>query len=1255
MLHHFLQLKNISILIVIFSLISCGGSENSNTTTSVNQEFSESPITEESTPQIFVINHMPNTSQSDVPVDANITIALSDVISSDLNANDIELYRDNEKVAGKIMVENESITFIPKTMLSYSSDYKFSLNPTGENKKNIAPYSFHFSTQASNEQAKRSFHPIVTRYGQTEITLFPNENITANTLVKASFGIPFPRGYITNITQFRLLDESGNEIPVATRQLLPWHETSVHYESIRSIIVQIKTSFNLDEYQQLAPKTIILEWGRRRSTVDRELTPVEDSWLLVNDQEYPASEQIYEPAVYAVFSPEWYGNSVIKTRLLPVGSHPDLSAYDNAFQLFGDTAINRVDPRVLDDNLIPHRNSYAAWLFDRAMAIYQLAFKTGEYKYLRAAHRASQFYLKHINDNGYFSLKSSNDMKYSYGESLVTNYILQGTSEIPETFNKLNLAWDSFHTEYTLNSNFWTERHAAVQLLGYVTSYEMTGEQAYLTKATNTFLALKNMQENPVDGAPKTGGLMHTAESHGEGGEHYIASPWMSAYLIDAIERYYIHSEDLTSLDFIIKMADFFKTEGVSLYEWKGWQGKDSYYVPHYIAGIDLTAQQQGNDGSLDLEHAPDVIKTFAAAYFASCALTQCDSNYLTVIAKLYNSVITYSFPYWIRTSAPDAGLSSYRLAPPRKFNWWFKGTANIDFLIEPETSLPSYKDSAPLLTLTQQHNATYFSPGESITFTFKLKNVGTITAKNVVVFSNVLKSSPNGLLKISEVDQSGYNRYDAAVWKIPSLAPGETLEELSFTVDVTDFPVLPTTDRPIGNILAFATLYFCAENDDEDTCRIWQSNWDTGVQTYKTQSNWQIIKPTPPVSPPTINIINPMPEQAISDLVEINAEISDSDDVALAEFWLNNEKLATFSEAPYSHTMQSNALADKAHKLTVKAWDKFGSYNEKSVSFTALTPDRVAPVVTINSPESNETFCDDVSVQYQVQDNYSVSHCVLELDNEQVKLDNCQPYQINKAIPIFKSLAYLPFDLETNTIVSRDGSHLIGTAKDVIFTNDPLHSAISFNGQSSEINFDTTQIPITNDLTIAFWIKPDNGTGMLMSQSWDYIGNEQGWAIYLGPNFHRNNNELSISWSSGDNTHNANDTNIVQTPANSINLNVWQHIVIRKHDKTVAIFINGEEVISKQIAQQEISWPFNSDKILSIGKPMNHPDFYNRRYQGSLDDVIIWDTALSTNEISTIYQPEDINLTKELTIYGYDKAGNVGQSSATFTVKSCN
>ncbi|MBL4941962.1 MAG: hypothetical protein JKY81_09895, partial [Colwellia sp.] len=152
----------------------------------------------------------------------------------------------------------------------------------------------------------------------------------------------------------------------------------------------------------------------------------------------------------------------------------------------------------------------------------------------------------------------------------------------------------------------------------------------------------------------------------------------------------------------------------------------------------------------------------------------------------------------------------------------------------------------------------------------------------------------------------------------------------------------------------------------------------------------------------------------------------------------------------------------------------------------------------------------------------------------------------------------------------------------------------------------------------------------------------------------HRNNNALSISWSSGNNKNNANDQNVVQSPANSIMLSQWQHIAVRKKGSAVDIFINGELSVGQTISYENINWSFSAKKQLSISKAMNHPDFYNQKFYGGLDELAIWDQALSDEEINQLYDATNIITEQQLTIKATDKAGNIGSSSVNFTLKNC-
>ena len=147
----------------------------------------------------------------------------------------------------------------------------------------------------------------------------------------------------------------------------------------------------------------------------------------------------------------------------------------------------------------------------------------------------------------------------------------------------------------------------------------------------------------------------------------------------------------------------------------------------------------------------------------------------------------------------------------------------------------------------------------------------------------------------------------------------------------------------------------------------------------------------------------------------------------------------------------------------------------------------------------------------------------------------------------------------------------------------------------------------------------------------------------------------MSITWSSGDFVHNANDKNVVQTDANVVVLNQWQHVLVRKTDALIDIFINGENVKSKTISYSAINWPYTSKREFTVAKAMKHPDMYQKNYHGSIDDIAIFNRALTDSEVNQLSQTgasASGNYTIEVS--ATDLAGNRGSDSVQVSAASC-
>ena len=536
-----------------------------------------------------------------------------------------------------------------------------------------------------------SFHVPVRLEGRTPVTLHPVESVLPGQQVRVSFGVPFPRGFVpaADLSRVRLLDPGGAEQPAYTEVLTPWRDLAAgtSLSSARSVLVQADVTFRDADYDGDAdPLPMTVEWGRTARTLPAPArSPSRQGWVLYDNAAAPAgtdfkaADNVYEPPAYAVFSAEWYGDALIKTRLVPFGADGDFDDYDAAFRNFGDTAVNDVDPRVTAGNLLRITTAGEPWLFDRAMTLYQLAFRSGDVKLLREAHRNAQFYANHISPQGYFDLVGD-DIKYVYGESISADYWLTGDERMLDVHRRMNPMFDHGARADYQPGRFWTERHAAYKLLGYVTGFELLGDAALAQKSENTFAAYVHHQNNPPAGAANTGLLMHQSQDHAEGGPEFVASPWMTVLLADAVERYYVASADDRVPQFITRIADGLNRLNESIYYSDEVDGV-SRLMPFYLAGPGLSDDEHQRNPYADAEHAVDVSKLFALAYYFSRRDGAPNGAYLERFREL-QATEEAMFRYWTRPSGPQSGLSVYRMTPARKFNWWFRTTANRDWLL---------------------------------------------------------------------------------------------------------------------------------------------------------------------------------------------------------------------------------------------------------------------------------------------------------------------------------------------------------------------------------------------------------------------------------------------------------------------------------------------------------------------------------------------------------------------------------------------
>jgi hypothetical protein len=395
------------------------------------------------------------------------------------------------------------------------------------------------------------------------VTLYPGASVSPGESRVVSFGLPFPRGVLADASAVRVLDEGGTELPLAARELATWWAVDNLSASVRAVLIQTEVAVDVGT-------TLSIEYGSVTSAVElsNPPTPTAD-WVAIaveeRPDEYAAVAGVMEPAVYATLPAEWLSRCAFRGTVEPVGTTAAWGWYDEAQLAFGRTAVNDVDPRVTASNLIQYETTPSPWLYDRTMSLYSAYLRTGDVYWLRRGHRSAQFYRAHLTSEGYFDLKA-NDLKYSFGQSLLTDMLLTGDESAAAHIEAVAEAGASWDPQYTFSRGFWTERNQTYALLAALSAWEMTGETTHLDRVREIVTASIDVQRNPPQGWTRDGCVLHTGTAASEGGGTTpVCSPWMSALLAEAIWRYYQLTQDTEALEFLAELGHYVRD--LAIYE----------------------------------------------------------------------------------------------------------------------------------------------------------------------------------------------------------------------------------------------------------------------------------------------------------------------------------------------------------------------------------------------------------------------------------------------------------------------------------------------------------------------------------------------------------------------------------------------------------------------------------------------------------------------------------------------------------------
>lgn len=525
----------------------------------------------------------------------------------------------------------------------------------------------------------------VSSGGSITIVLHPASNTPTDRPVSVSFGLPLAPRMLERGGRVRVVDESGREVPTFVRSLLPWRDVQTGRDQLylRAVHVHFEWVFTT-----AAPQRMTLVVGDGMNTTRREKKELRQDWVLVNDREYPASAGVYEPRVYVTLPPSYLAKAGVYPPTLPFSDAQgaDQKFINSAQPQFFRTAINDVDARVRDEQRVSYLTDPESWLFDRASVFFKTYIRSGDIQHLRAAHRAAAFYMKHLNHEGYFTLKKGNDLKYSYGEPILADYLLLANETALEKVRSLTQVAAHVDVNYRRPDQFWTERHAAYALLAALTVFESTGDPHMAARARRILDDVLSVQSKPpafiVAPARHDGCFIHTAASHGEGETHqYVCSPWMTSLLLAAMQRYELSTDDPRIPASAMAMADFTLRLGSRIDD--SWlHGLNTPHrrmrIPYYLVSSKGVLE---DDPWADKEHALDAAKIVALGYYYARRANDPRAGRFRAGALEFLRAARVNLEGWIRPEGLAEGKAIYRLSPSRKFNWWFTHH-DIDYLL---------------------------------------------------------------------------------------------------------------------------------------------------------------------------------------------------------------------------------------------------------------------------------------------------------------------------------------------------------------------------------------------------------------------------------------------------------------------------------------------------------------------------------------------------------------------------------------------
>ena len=193
-----------------------------------------------------------------------------------------------------------------------------------------------------------------------------------------------------------------------------------------------------------------------------------------------------------------------------------------------------------------------------------------------------------------------------------------------------------------------------------------------------------------------------------------------------------------------------------------------------------------------------------------------------------------------------------------------------------------------------------------------------------------------------------------------------------------------------------------------------------------------------------------------------------------------------------------------------------------------------------------------------------------------------------------------------------------------------PNTNSLSFSAGSVNFTTDTNLAP-DSTITVEAWIKAsawginNYDNTILCKHSWS-LG-EQGYVLRCG-----NNGQLDFTVCGKDNTGASISWVSANSPTASMTANTWFHVAGSYDGDSVRVFVNGVQKGATSLPTGMIA---GTAYPIRIGRLSDQGQSQTRYFSGLIDEVRVWDRALTASEILSRYNKQ-IDPTVQTGLVGY-------------------